>query len=53
MRDIIYLHLHSPSVKAETPISDHSAREIERLQMCQMIPDMQWAFERYLVTGAT
>ena len=42
-------------MKAETPIPDHSAREIERLQMCQMIPDMQWALplERYLVSGVT
>ncbi len=40
MRDIIHLHLHSPCVKIKTPIPDHSALEIERLQMCQMIPDM-------------
>ncbi len=33
-------------MKMETPIPDHAALEIEieKLQMCQMIPDMQWAF---------
>ncbi len=47
MSDMIYSHLHG-NAERRSPIIP---LELERLQMCQMVPDMQQVFRALRVTG--